>query len=133
MVGKIFELLGVPHLSQPLAKAIRTSEGIMVWAVNIGITLFTALESAALPHEAAAVIVTVNTGLHVLTRTLLKVFAVQKEIGIEAPEIPAIPASAGAVNPEGKYGGGSEVKPVNPLAPETPAPEVPPVNPGSSV
>jgi hypothetical protein len=79
----------IPKLSAPLTKAIRTSEGIMVWAVNVGTVAFTLLESSKLPPKEAGIIVAANTAFHGGYRTLLKVIALQKGVGIGEPIAPA--------------------------------------------
>ena len=69
-----------------MAKAIRTSEGIMAWAVGLATGIFSYIEGIEyIPHEVAAIVIAANAGLHIVSRTLLKIFALQKEVGIEAP------------------------------------------------
>lgn len=71
-------MLKVPRLSAPLAKAIRTSEGILVYLVNIGLAAGSVIDPSKLPAKEAAIVGAGLTGLHVASRTLLKIAAVQK-------------------------------------------------------
>ncbi|HEV3094981.1 MAG TPA: hypothetical protein VGY30_10760 [Solirubrobacteraceae bacterium] len=75
----------VPKLSAPLTKAIRTSEGILVWLTNLGLAAGAVVDPSTLPPKEAAIVGSVLTGLHVASRTLLKVQALQMGVGIPAP------------------------------------------------
>lgn len=79
-------MFAAPKLSAPLTKAIRTSEGILVWLVNVGLAAGAILEPAKLPAKEAAIVGGALTGLHVASRTLLKITALQRGVGIEAPQ-----------------------------------------------
>lgn len=74
-----------PKLSAPLTKAIRTSEGILVWLTNIGLAAGALVDPTTLPPKEAAIVASAITGLHVASRTLLKVTALQQGAGIAAP------------------------------------------------
>jgi hypothetical protein len=75
----------VPKLSVPLTKAIRTSEGILVWLTNLGLAAGALIEPSTLPPKEAAIVASAVTGLHVVSRTLLKVTALQQGAGLPAP------------------------------------------------
>jgi hypothetical protein len=75
----------IPKLSQPLTKAIRTIEGVLVIVIDAGLAVGAALAPHKLPPEVAAILGSANTGLLVAGRTLLKIFAIQKGVGIEPP------------------------------------------------
>jgi hypothetical protein len=75
----------IPKLTNPLAKSIRTGEGILIWIVNAGIVVFSAINPSELPPEIAGILVSGLSALHLVSRTMLKATAVQKNIGIEAP------------------------------------------------
>lgn len=75
----------VPKLSAPLAKAIRTSEGILVWLTNLGLAVGALIDPSTLPPKEAAIVASAVTGLHVASRTLLKVTALQQGAGVTAP------------------------------------------------
>lgn len=74
-----------PKLSAPLTKAIRTSEGILVWATNVVLAAGALVDPSTLPPKEAAVVGSVLTGLHVASRTLVKVTALQQGVGLAAP------------------------------------------------
>ena len=82
----------VPKLSQPLSKAIRTSEGIAIWAINIALGIAAAIPSTHLTVKEAGILATITTGLHVASRTALKVTAVAKAAGL--PPIAFAPSAA---------------------------------------
>ena len=76
----------IPLLTSSMTKAIRTSEGIMAWVITLGTGALSYIEGIEfIPHQAAAIIIAANAALHIASRTLLKIFALQKEIGIEEP------------------------------------------------
>lgn len=82
----------IPKLSAPLTKAIRTSEGILVWGVNIAVGVASAIPAAHLTVKEAAIIATINTGAHTAQRGLLKAIALGKGAGIDP--IPFTPPAA---------------------------------------
>lgn len=70
--------------TKPLEKSFLTGEGILVYATNIGLAV-----AAVLPHglswtQSGAYLAVLN-GLHIVSRTALKVVAVQKDAGLPAP------------------------------------------------
>lgn len=65
----------VPQLSEPLAKSIRTGEGLLVYASNLALALAAALPSG-LSWTHTALYLTILNSLHVVSRTGLKVAAV---------------------------------------------------------
>ncbi len=75
-----------PKLTAPLAKAIRTSEGVLVYVLNAALAAGTIIEPSKLPPKEAAIVAAGLSGVHVAARTLLKVVAVQKNVGIAEPE-----------------------------------------------
>jgi hypothetical protein len=79
----------IPKLSAPLAKAIRTSEGILVWGTNLALALAAGIDPSGLPPKYAAIVAGAVTALHVVSRTSLKVVALQQGIGIAAPIAPS--------------------------------------------
>lgn len=78
--------MNIPLLTTPLTKAIRTSEGIMVYLVNFVLGFGAAVDPSSLPPGVAAKWAAVVTVGHVLSRTLLKVFAAQKSFGVGPPD-----------------------------------------------
>lgn len=72
--------------SQPLAKSIRTGEGILVYLSNVVIAL-----SAALPHGTswahAGLYMAILNGAHVVSRSAVKVAAINSGIGIQGGPI----------------------------------------------
>ena len=70
------------QISTPLSKSIRTGEGILVYASNIGLSL-----AAALPHGLswthAGLYLTVINGLHIVSRAGLKISAINNGLGIQ--------------------------------------------------
>jgi hypothetical protein len=94
----------VPRLSAPLTKAIRTSEGILVWLVNLGLAAGALVDPTTLPPKEAAIVVSALTGLHVASRTLLKVTAVQQGVGIAPPVDEAALVEQLAGELAGKFG-----------------------------
>jgi hypothetical protein len=91
----MLSLLKVPKLSAPLTKAIRTSEGVMVWALNLSIAALTLVDPSRLPAKEAAILVSATTALHTAQRFGLKAIAMQKEIGIGPPTtFDPVPAAA---------------------------------------
>lgn len=84
----------IPQFSAPLAKAIRTSEGILVYVINLGLAAGALLDPSKLPPREAAIVGSALAGLHVASRTLLKVVAVQAGVGVGAPiAVPKLPVS----------------------------------------
>lgn len=75
----------IPKVTSPLAKAARTSEGALVALVNVGLVVGASIDPSKLPPKYAAVVAGALTGLHAINRTLLKVVAVQKGVGLASP------------------------------------------------
>src|SRR5581483_5609202 len=75
----------IPKLSTPLAKGIRTTEGILTYVVGGLITIVSGIDPQALPHKEAANLAVVLTVLYTIQRGLLKVVAIQKGFGVAAP------------------------------------------------
>lgn len=75
-----------PKFSAPLNKSIRTGEGLLVYATNIALTV-----AAILPHGLSwthsALYLTILNGVHVISRSSLKIAAVNKAIGIDGGPI----------------------------------------------
>lgn len=87
--------LSIPKVSAPLAKAIRTSEGVLVWASNLALAAAALVDPSKLPPKEAAIVAGALTAIHAGSRTLLKVVALQQGAGVGAP-IPFDPLPAGA-------------------------------------
>lgn len=81
-----------PKLTNPLAKAVRTSEGVLVWLINAALAAGTIIEPSKLPTKEAAIAASALTAVHVVSRTLLKVVAVQQGVGLGEPESVDVPA-----------------------------------------
>ncbi len=96
--------MSTPILSAPLTKAIRTSEGILVWLTNVGVAAAALINPATLPPKEAAIIASAVTGLHVASRTLLKVQALQAGVGVRPPVDEAALVSQLADELAGKVG-----------------------------
>lgn len=75
----------LPQLSTPLTAGIRTTEGILSAIVTSLISICTIVDPHALPKKEAAILVAATAVLYGVQRTLLKVVAVQKGLGIAAP------------------------------------------------
>lgn len=75
-----------PKFTAPLAKALRTSEGVLVYVLNAALAAGTIIEPSKLPPKEAAIVAAAVTGAHLAARTLLKVVAVQKSVGLGEPE-----------------------------------------------
>jgi hypothetical protein len=73
-------------VSQPLAKSIRTGEGILIYLSNVALVL-----SAALPHGTswahAGLYLTILNGANVLSRSGVKIAAINNGIGIKGGPI----------------------------------------------
>ncbi len=91
-------MISIPKLSAPLTKAIRTSEGILVWVVNLSLAAAALLEPSKLPPKEAAIVAGALTGLHLASRTLLKATALQQGIGIPAPPASQLKLPATTLN-----------------------------------
>jgi hypothetical protein len=87
--------LNIPKVSAPLAKAIRTSEGILVWVSNLALAAGALVDPSKLPPKEAAIVAGALSAAHIASRTVLKVTALQQGAGIEAP-IPFNPLPAAA-------------------------------------
>ena len=78
----------IPKLSNPLSKAIRTTEGILVSVINVALLVGAAIPHTGLSPEVAGILASVNTGLLVASRTSLKLSALSKGLGLDP--IPAL-------------------------------------------
>lgn len=104
----------IPKVSAPLAKAIRTSEGILNLVVAAALAAVTTLDPSKLPPKEAGILLVVIAGLHGIQRTMLKINAVQYLAGIgPAPDaegpgdpdaLPAIPVAIAPVADTGDAG-----------------------------
>lgn len=79
----------IPDKTSPLTKAIRTSEGVLVYLVNIALVVGAAIPSDHLSAKRAATLAIIMNGLHLVSRTLLKITAIQKGVGIGDAITPA--------------------------------------------
>lgn len=77
-----------PINTGPLVKAVRTSEGVLVGLTTVGLVLTTSIDPSTLPPKWAAVLATVTTILHLISRTTLKAVAVSKGMGVGDPIVP---------------------------------------------
>ena len=76
-------------VTNPLAKSFLTGEGILVYAVNIGLAVATAIPGTiSLTHS--AIFITIITVLHAISRVALKVTAIQKGFGVAPPVVDPI-------------------------------------------
>lgn len=80
--------LSIPKVSAPLAKSIRTGEGILIYLTSVGIAAGTLIDPSALPPTEASIVVGAIAVLHTIARTTLKITALQKNVGIGAPIAP---------------------------------------------
>lgn len=76
--------MSVPKISSPLAKSIRTGEGILVYVFN-SVLAIAAILPNGLSWTHAALYAAIVNAVHVASRTLLKISAVQKGLGVDAP------------------------------------------------
>src|ERR1700746_3473215 len=74
-----------PRHTVPLAKSIRTGEGILVYLINLVLGLGAVIDPNSLPPAVAAKWAAIVAAAHVVSRTALKVMAVQKSIGVQPP------------------------------------------------
>lgn len=75
----------VPKHTSPLAKAIRTSEGILVYLINLVLGLGAIIDPSKLPPVVAAKWAAVLAIAHLVARTGLKILAVQRGLNIGDP------------------------------------------------
>lgn len=75
----------IPKLSSPLAKGIRTTEGILTTIITTLIALTSVVDPHALPKKEGAILVAATTVLYTLQRGLIKIVAIQKGLGVAAP------------------------------------------------
>lgn len=86
MFAKLLDKLGVPKISQPEAKFIRTTEGWLIIGANFGLIALGALPHG-LPWTKSALYGTILNGLTVVCRSGLKyATAANKAVGIGPPE-----------------------------------------------
>ena len=71
-------------VTNPLEKSFLTGEGILVYATNIGLAVASVLPQGLSWTHSLTYLAVLN-GLHVVSRTALKVVAVQKNAGVPAP------------------------------------------------
>lgn len=71
----------MPKFTKPLAKSIRTGEGILVYATNVVLALAAVLPNG-LSWTHTALYLTILNAVHVISRTALKATAVQKAVGL---------------------------------------------------
>lgn len=77
--------MSLPTLSTPLKAGIRTTEGILSGVVAGLISVCSVIDPHALPKKEGAIITAGIAVLYGVQRTLLKVVAVQKGLGVGAP------------------------------------------------
>ena len=70
-------------VTNPLEKSFLTGEGILVYATNIGLAVASVLPQGLSWTHSLTYLAVLN-GLHVVSRTALKVVAVQKNAGVPA-------------------------------------------------
>jgi hypothetical protein len=74
------------HQTSPLTKSILTGEGILVYAVNVALVV-----AASIPNTIswthAGIFITITTVLQLISRTALKIKAIQQGIGYPVPNI----------------------------------------------
>lgn len=90
----------IPQLSEPLAKSIRTGEGLLIYATNVALVVIAALPSS-LSWTHAALFLTIVNSVHAVNRTVLKVTALQKGLGIGAPIPAKLPTPQSLLNAVG--------------------------------
>jgi hypothetical protein len=86
----------LPKITAPLAKAARTSEGILLAVTAAAAGVGSAIDPSKLPPKEAAIVASALAGLHAVTRTTLKVVAVQKGVGVGAPIPTTISVGSGS-------------------------------------
>lgn len=88
----------VPKLSAPLAKSIRTGEGILVYATNVVLAVAAALPDG-LSWTKAGLYLAILNGANVISRSALKFGALNAGLGIAPPATfdPYDPAHIAAV------------------------------------
>lgn len=89
-------MLKIPKFSAPLTKAIRTTEGILVVAVNIAIGVASAIPTAHLSVKEAATLAVINNGALLAQRGLIKGIALLKLAGF-TPLEPAVLGQAAGI------------------------------------
>src|ERR1019366_10303156 len=72
----------IPKLSSPFVKAIRTSEGILVWVISAVLGVASAIPTTHLTTKEAAILASGVAALHVISRTALKITGVAKGFGL---------------------------------------------------
>lgn len=77
--------MSIPKLSAPLAKGIRTTEGILTTVVTGLIVLVSGLDPSTLPRKEAAWVTGGLAALFMLQRGLIKTVAIQKGLGVAPP------------------------------------------------
>lgn len=87
----------VPQLSAPLAKSIRTGEGILVAATNVALVAATALPDGP-SWTRSALCITILNAVYAASRSALKFGAINKGLGIAPPPVAVLdPASIQAI------------------------------------
>lgn len=93
--------MSIPKLSTPLAKLIRTGEGVLLYAFNAALILLPALND--LPWAKAIPWLAITNAVAFASRTFLKAVAVGKPlvgadpIAVNAPQIDQVLAEIGAI------------------------------------
>ena len=70
-----------PKITNPLGKSIRTGEGILVYATNVALLVLGALPQG-MTWQRSALYATILNGLHALSRSGLKIAALNNGFGI---------------------------------------------------
>lgn len=86
-------------LPASLSKDVRYAEGYMVWLLNLAMLVGALIPADGLSTRTAAIIATVNTGLHVASARVVQVTALIQGLGIGGPTTPkALTAATGEVD-----------------------------------
>jgi hypothetical protein len=72
--------------TSPLTKSILTGEGILVYVVNVALAIAASIPDT-ITWTHAGIFITILTVLHLVSRTALKVKALQAGIGYPVPDI----------------------------------------------
>ncbi len=91
-------MLKIPKLSIPLAKDIRTGEGVLEWATAVLVALAGVTGNLSFAHTGTYL--TIVAGIKGIRRGLLKIVAVQKQVGLDAPVpfTPSVELKAGSAS-----------------------------------
>ena len=83
----------VPWMTSPLAKFIRTGEGILVFAFNLALLIVPIVSKSLSPTQAIKWAGIIN-GIAVISRTGLKIVSVAKQVGLEPKQVAPAPVEA---------------------------------------